>query len=290
MLLEEMKLRKQQYGYSNHTIAEMSGVPVSTVQKVFGGFTKPRQSTLEKLTTAFSKLDASGKSAGLHNLRETSGYVAGTSARSFSETDGQKRTSLDCFPGKKQGEFTLDDYYALPDDIRTELIDGAFYDILSAPNWIHQTILLSLATMFKTKIKERKGPCKVFVAPCDVQICKDDKNMVEPDLFIVCDMRDQKDIRLIYGAPDFTLEILSPSTRSHDMVRKLNKYMDAGVREYWIVDPEKKQVYTYDFENNIDYNTYSFQDTIPVAIYHGEIQIEFSEILEELIEIYGENF
>ena len=81
-----------------------------------------------------------------------------------------------------------------------------------------------------------------MIAPMDVQLDCDEKTMVEPDVLIVCD-RDKIVNRCVYGAPDFIIEILSNSTKKKDSVIKLNKYLNAGVREYWMIDPTKKEGY-----------------------------------------------
>ena len=266
MILDEMKALKQQYGYSNLTISEKSGVPFSTVQKVFGGSSSPRQSTLEKLQKAFV-------------LREESHYTEGSSA--ISSDDG--------IPVKKDGEYTLDDYYALPEERRVELIDGVFYD-MATPTKIHQTILAKLHLLFANEIARRKGPCRVFLSPSDVQLDGDNRTMLQPDLFILCKKEQQQEIKKTTGAPDFVVEILSPSTRRKDMVLKLNKYLNAGVREYWIVDPKTRKVMTYDLTDELIMKTYDFSETIPVGIYDGKIKIPFSEVLAELVDIFGEDF
>ena len=284
MLLDEMKILKTQYGYSNNYIAQKSGVPLSTVQKVFGGITSPRRSTLEKLSRAFSGCET--KSLCDSNgavFREASGYVTGSSA---------EKTSLNEYgiPMKKDGEYTIEDYCMIPEDKRVELIDGVFYD-MSAPSSLHQILLTELAFAFKYEIRKRKGSCIVCVSPMDVQLDNDDKTMVQPDLMIIC-RPDLKNDRLrLHGAPDLALEILSPSSRHHDMIRKLNKYYNAGVREYWIVDPATRKVYSYDFTAELlDPKIYSFSDTIPVSIYTGKITIDFSRILQTLTDTFGEDF
>ena len=85
-----------------------------------------------------------------------------------------------------------------------------------------------------------------MAAPMDVQLDCDDKTMVQPDVMVVCD-RDKITRKCIYGAPDLAVEILSDSTKKKDMYVKLGKYMEAGVREYWLVDPKGKKVIVYDF-------------------------------------------
>ena len=118
-----------------------------------------------------------------------------------------------------------------------------------------------------------------------MQLDKDDKTIVEPDILIVCD-RNQITRSGIYGAPDFVIEILSESTKKKDSYLKLMKYQNAGVREYWIVDPEKKKVIVYDFEQEENPPIYGFDTQVPVGIFGGKCQVDFSKIYEEIRFIY----
>lgn len=184
---------------------------------------------------------------------------------------------------KKQGEYTLEDYYALPDDIRAELIDGVFY-YMSSPRTVHQDIASIIHMAFYEYIRKKKKPCKVFEAALDVQLCCDDRTMVQPDVLVVCD-RDKIKVFGIYGAPDFVLEILSKSTRKKDMGIKLEKYMEAGVREYWIVDPYKEILITYDFSDE-DFVpcVYPLTGSVPVAITGGDLRIDLEPVAESVRE------
>lgn len=178
--------------------------------------------------------------------------------------------------GKQQGEYTLEDYYAIPDERRVELIDGIIYD-MAAPSNVHQILADEILVQLKQYVKKKGGTCIPMGAPVDVQLDCDDKTMVQPDVLVVCD-RDKVKFQNIYGAPDFIIEILSRSTRKKDLCLKLAKYMQAGVREYWIVDPDKKYIFVYDFENEGELTLYTFQDSVPVQIFDGECQVDFSEI------------
>ena len=145
----------------------------------------------------------------------------------------------------RQGTYTIRDYYVLSEDRRMELIDGYIYDMAS-PTKIHQFILSQIYLQLAPCVDAHPG-CMSYFAPLDVRLDNDDYTIVQPDLMILCDSADH-DIRRVNGAPDFVIEILSASSRFHDMFRKLYKYKSAGVREYWIIDPEKKRVTVYDFE------------------------------------------
>lgn len=162
--------------------------------------------------------------------------------------------------------FNEDDYYVLPENVRAELINGQFYD-LAAPSRMHQRILGELYTAINVHIRSKKGGCEVYPAPFAVKLFEDDKTIVEPDISVICDP-DKLTDRGCKGAPDWIVEILSPSNPSHDHVLKLHLYMDAGVREYWIVDPMQETVYVYHLvKERFKATTYTFQDRIKVGIY-----------------------
>ena len=97
-------------------------------------------------------------------------------------------------------------------------------------------------------IKSHGGSCESFFAPFAVFLNEDDTNYVEPDISVICDP-DKLNDKGCSGAPDWIIEIVSPGSRRMDYFTKLFKYRNAGVREYWIVDPEKKRITVYDFES-----------------------------------------
>ena len=265
MTIGEMNERKKELGYSYEQVSALSGVPLSTVRKVLGGITKaPRFATLEALRKILQPQHESPEQPVRHDEKsvQSSGLV--------------RETAPAYHVSKRRGEYTLKDYYALPDGQRAELIDGVIYD-MSSPTGYHQLIAGQIYARFLAYISGRKGKCLPFISPVDVQLDCDDRTIVQPDLLILCDPSKYTPAR-IFGAPDFTAEIISPSTKAKDMFLKVNKYRDAGVREYWIIDPEKKTVITYHFENNDEYAVYSFRDRIPVGIFGGDLVIDFSEI------------
>lgn len=185
---------------------------------------------------------------------------------------------------KQQGEYTLEDYYAIPDETRVELIDGVIYD-MSAPTFAHQQIGFLICLQLHNHISKKKGTCIPGVAPIDVQLDCDDKTMVQPDVIVVCD-RDKIINRCVYGAPDFVVEILSPSTAKKDSLLKLRKYKEAGVREYWMVDPDKKKVVGYDWNRSEIPMVYGFEAKVPVGIFGGECEIDFEQIYKEIEFLY----
>ena len=170
-------------------------------------------------------------------------------------------------PLPKPNTYTVEDIYLLPDGQRAELIDGQIYN-MAPPSPLHQKLVMELSATIRNYIKSNSGSCEVYPAPFAVFLNQDNYNYVEPDISIICDPNKMND-RGCNGAPDFIIEIVSPSSQRMDYLTKLFKYRTAGVREYWIVNPAKEIVNAYNFEAEEDCNLYSFDDPIPSGIYPG---------------------
>ena len=171
-------------------------------------------------------------------------------------------------------EYTIADIYALSDGKRAELIDGQMY-MMTPPSRRHQRITLELSTIINNYIKGNGGSCEVDIAPFAVFLNADDKNYVEPDISVICDA-DKLTDKGCTGAPDWIIEIVSPSSRRTDYYTKLFKYRTAGVREYWIVDPEKNRIMVYSFESD-DTAEYTFSEVVKAGIYN-DLEIDFNTI------------
>lgn len=174
---------------------------------------------------------------------------------------------------------TLEQYEALPEDVRAEVFDGVLYN-MSSPSQVHQTVLTELLVSIRNYLREKGGKCQVFPAPFDVKLSDKPLTIVQPDILIVCD-KSKLDEKRCNGAPDFIIEIASPSNASDDYIRKLYYYKNHGVREYWIVDPRRKTVTVNYFEGDIVNVQYSFDSTIKVNIY-DDLLINFSDIAKLL--------
>lgn len=170
---------------------------------------------------------------------------------------------------------TLEQYEALPEERRVEVFDSVIYD-MSSPSQNHQTILTELLVSLRNYIRQKSGDCSVFPAPFDVKLNDTPLTIVQPDLMIVCD-KDKLDGNRCNGAPDFIIEIVSPSNPADDYIRKLYYYKNYGVREYWIVDPLRKNVTINYFEGNLINVPYTFDSVIKVNIYE-DLYINFSDI------------
>lgn len=167
--------------------------------------------------------------------------------------------------------YTINDIYALPEGQRAELIDGDMY-MMAPPGLKHQRLASFIHGTIFQYISGKKGNCEIFPAPFAVFLNEDDYTYVEPDISVICDKNKLND-KGCNGAPDWVIEIVSPSSKRMDYFIKLFKYRTAGVREYWIVDPDKRNIMTYIFEQD-DVNTYAFTDEIPVGIYDGDLKIK----------------
>ena len=179
-------------------------------------------------------------------------------------------------PMSQERTYTSEDYWNLPEGQRAELIDGRLY-AMAPPNRIHQELVMEISATIHSHIKSKDGDCKVYPAPFAVNLNADDKIWVEPDISVICDQNKLSD-QGCKGAPDWIIEIVSPSSTRMDYSVKLFKYRTAGVREYWIVNPMKKDVQTYLFEGEEDSNLFSFDDEIPVYIFNG-LTIRISDLL-----------
>ena len=175
--------------------------------------------------------------------------------------------------------FTAQDYWALPEGTRAELIDGELYS-MAPPSRKHQEIVSGLVWLLRDYIQRKGGPCKAYVSPFAVNLNADGSIYVEPDVLVVCDSSKLSD-RGCEGAPDFVVEVVSPSSVRMDYVKKLNLYLEAGVREYWIVDPDKAMTTVYHFgEEHFAPIICPFNVPVPVGIYQGELKIGIAELLD----------
>ena len=177
---------------------------------------------------------------------------------------------------QKYKRYTYEDYCTWGDDERRELIDGVPY-AMAAPSWRHQEISGQLNRLIGNYLVGK--PCKVLAAPFDVRLIEDayGDTVVQPDISVICDQSKLDDKGSI-GAPDMVIEILSPSTAMLDKLLKFKKYLQSGVREYWIVDPDSNTVAVHILKNG-EYVTYAYgsDETIPVYVLEGCV-IDLKEV------------
>jgi Uma2 family endonuclease len=173
---------------------------------------------------------------------------------------------------KEERHFTYADYkeWELEEGERFELLNGEAY-AMSAPNTTHQAILGELFSQFHVFLRGKN--CKAFPAPFDVRLFyradENDDTVVQPDIVIICD-KNKIGPEGCRGAPELIVEILSPSNSAIEMQMKFELYREAGVREYWVIDPENTTLTVYLFQNN-DINTkvYKYNDKVAVTVLPG---------------------
>ena len=169
-------------------------------------------------------------------------------------------------PLPKSNSYTIEDIFSLPEGDRAELIDGQIYN-MTPPSRQHQKLVSELTQSIGSYIKSKNGSCEVYPAPFAVFL--NTENYVEPDVSVICDKNKLSD-RGCEEAPDFIIEIVSPSSRRMDYNSKNALYSDTGVREYWIVDPAKERTTLYLFE----------EDAAPMIVPFD--QMIFSKIFQDL--------
>lgn len=167
---------------------------------------------------------------------------------------------------KGKWQYTVADIEALPEEVRAELIDGELFVRMEAASERHHDIQAGLGFQIELYIQRKKGKCRVYSTGLGVRIKKDIHNYVVPDIALICDS-EKLDQKGCFGAPDLVLEVVSPSNRKMDYVRKLALYREAGVREYWIVDSKHEQVTVYCWEQSDQTTLYPFTERIKVGVY-----------------------
>ena len=173
--------------------------------------------------------------------------------------------------------YTIEDIYNLPQGKRAELIDGEIY-MMASPSTIHQRLVMALSNRIYNYIDSKQGSCEVFLSPFAVFLNADNEIYLEPDISVICDKSKITD-EGCKGAPDWVIEIVSQSSKRMDYYIKLFRYRTAGVKEYWVVDPEKNHVIVNDFEHD-EVMDYTFSDKVKAGIYE-DLEIDFSEIQME---------
>ena len=187
---------------------------------------------------------------------------------------------------RKQKHYTYADYLTWPDDARYELIDGEAFLMAPAPLIEHQEVAGDVYHQLRNQLDGK--PCRPYIAPVDVRLPRKDEadaaidTVVQPDVLVVCDPS-KIDRRGVRGAPDWLLEVLSPSTAAHDQIAKRRTYERAGVREYWLVHPGDRTLTVYVLDNG-QYGRpeiYELKDATPIGVLPG-VAIAWDALIERL--------
>lgn len=186
----------------------------------------------------------------------------------------------------KDKRYTYADYLQWPDDARYELIDGEAFLMAPAPLVEHQEVAGEVYRQLANQLDGQS--CRPYIAPVDVRLPRTDEadaaidTVVQPDVLVVCDPA-KIDRRGVRGAPDWVLEVLSPSTAAHDQIAKRRTYERAGVREYWLVHPGDRTLTVYLLDNG-QYGRpeiYELKDATPICVLPG-VSIAWDALVERL--------
>lgn len=163
-------------------------------------------------------------------------------------------------------------------DLRYEYIDREVY-LLASPVYNHQVAVSEIHNTFCNWFKGKK--CRPLTSPFDVTLKKSESNInvVQPDIIVICDTDKIDGSGKYQGVPTLVVEVLSKSTKTKDMLKKLDLYMKSGVKEYWLVDPDKKEVTVYTFNKYEieDRNTY-IGDMIAKSIIFSGLEVKLADI------------
>ena len=173
-------------------------------------------------------------------------------------------------------KFTIKDIFVMPEGERAELVDGELY-MMTPPTYIHQNLLTNISTHINNYIDAHQGSCEVLVAPFAVYLSDNNRNYLEPDILVVCD-KDKLQEDGCHGAPDWIIEIASPSSIDYDKGVKLFKYRNSGIKEYWLVNPMEEETYVYQFGKKPECTTYSFDTPVPSGLY-ADFSLSVRDIL-----------
>ena len=260
MDISKLRQLKKDSGMTNAEIAELSGIPFSTVNKIFSGATpNPRYGTLlaiEQVLTAKQKLPF------VYDEDRQEPCLVRESAPAY------------CYTARSYNRQDID---ALSEGTHAELINGKLY-LLATPTRIHQFLVGELLFAIKSHIRQNKGGCHVYTSPFAVRLFADDSTYVEPDVAVICS-KDKLTEKGCNGAPDIAIEIVSPGNANHDYITKLAKYQQAGVREYWIINPETAKTLVMNFENPANTGEYDFEENITSGVLEG-LEICVKDLLE----------
>lgn len=187
-------------------------------------------------------------------------------------------------PMPQEQHYTYADLLEWNDDVRYELYSGIPM-ALASPSDIHQRISGEIYLQLGNYLRGKK--CRAYYAPLDVRLFEEDGDhpkdvdtVVQPDLMVVCD-QNKVDRHGVHGAPDLVIEILSDSTRRIDRLTKFNLYQRAGVREYWVVDPDAHTVAVHLLQDG-QYGSpdfYAANTIIPVSVL-DDCMVDLSRIFQ----------
>ena len=262
MTREELIRRKKEKALTVKELSRLSGVPAGTINKIITGETgKPRPDTMKALESVLlPRYDWS-----------------------FSEVTRLAESGAGGLPFR-QNEYTVYDLEHLPSGMRAELTDGRLY-FMEAPSICHQKAAEFIRDRVESHIREKGGKCLTVLSP-GVREEENEKDFFIPDFAVVCDPGKVKGPYIV-GAPDFILEVVSPSSARRDKLTKTDRYERMGVREYWILDILHRQLITYDYQGEITIRVQGLSGKTGLSLFGGRPEIDLDE-LRKIIELFSE--
>lgn len=295
MKIDEIRQRKKKLKLTTYQLALLADLPQGTVSKILTGETKnPSYLTIEKIDETLQQEEMKARLEAYTTAMKQ--YFSehpedNGNQKKFEEIYRSENNLNDApipFAVPKDdtgiyGNLALQDYKMTVSQLgkmgesrELQLIDGSVI-ISQMAGVSHQRMVKKLGRAISDFIDDNNGQCEVFNLGVNVYLNEDEYTLVIPDIAVICNP-DQIDEKGIQGAPDWVIEVVSPSTRHIDYHKKLYKYMDAGVREYWIVDMDRQMVSVCINGEPMQVTIYSFEDVIPVSIYDGKLTIDMQMV------------
>ena len=260
MTITDIKQLKEKDGMTNKQISELTGIALFVVDGIFSGdIEEPKYMTPLEFEELLTRLEIP------FYCDEKTGYPC---------LIREEITSYNYHAS----HYALGDMVKLCNIISREVINGEIY-AMSTPSRMHQFLVTKLLIRIGNHIEKKRGKCHVYPSPFGVRLFADDKTWVEPDILVICKKNIMTDSGCD-GAPDLIVEIVSPNNVFHDYVTKLVKYQQAGVREYWIVDPINERITLYHFQEPVQKEEYTYEDTIRSNVLEG-FQIRMADFIGE---------
>ncbi len=292
MTVEELKARKKKLKLTTKELAYRADLPVGTVSKIFTGETKnPSFLTIEKLDAALEKEEKLARlqayEAAMTQYFKEHPEDAGNQKKF--EAIYRSRLHLNnepiCYAKPMDDDLEIRDNLALQlrpmiaSDLTDlgekkayQLIDGQLI-VAEMAGVSHQRMVRHIGRQIDQFISDNGGGCEVFDVGVNVYLDADEFTLVIPDIAVVCNPSVIND-KGVWGAPDWIIEVVSASTRKIDYHKKLHKYMDSGVREYWIVDIDRQMVTVCVNGEPMQVIIYGFNQGVPVTIYDKKLIIK----------------
>lgn len=291
--IDELRQKKKELKLTTADIAYNTELPLSTVSKIMTGETKnPSYITIEKIHEFICReemkirlkayIEAVSKYLDDHpdeDVDQKEFYIEYTKKHPFHDFAGgedkskkdEKHSIWENLALDDAHRATIKDFADLGETRNIELMDGYFI-VNQSPNLNHHLLVKHIGNIVDRFIDDNHGKCVMFNTGIGVFIDSDEFSCLIPDICVLCD-RTKFVSEGIVGAPDWVIEVTSPATARNDYTTKMHKYMSAGVREYWIVDPNKETVTVHIEGMPMIIHLYGFDDEIPVNIYDGKLKI-----------------